>query len=132
MIGEVAAEPIPPAQPPWELWFLEGFEGSKVVAVLKMNHAMADGGTFARLARVADEHRAGRGPVAPAIPRPASALSRGDALRDGARELWQEYRRELPQRLRAIRQAHAKTRKTAAHGRPRPYSVRPRCRGAAH
>ena len=39
-------------------------------------------------------------------------MSRGDALRDGARELWQEYRRELPRRLRAIRQAHAKARKS--------------------
>ena len=47
MIGEVATEPIPPGRPPWELWFLEGFEGSKVVGVLKINHAMADGGTFA-------------------------------------------------------------------------------------
>ncbi len=110
MIGEVAAEAMPPAQPPWELWFLEGFEGSKVVAVLKMNHAMADGGTFALLLELLTSTEPGAAPVALAIPRPASALSRGDVLRDGARELWQEYRRELPKRLHAIRQAHAKTR----------------------
>ncbi len=49
MIGELAAERIPPDRPPWQLWFLEGFQGTKVVGVLKLNHAMADGGTCAEL-----------------------------------------------------------------------------------
>ena len=112
MIGEVATEPIQPGRPPWELWFLEGYEGTKVVGVLKMNHAMADGGTFAELLELLTSSEPGMAPIAPAIPQPVTALSRGDALRDGARELWQEYRRELPRRLRAIRQAHAKARKS--------------------
>ena len=112
MIGEVAAEPIPPGRPPWELWFMEGYEGTKVVAVLKMNHAMADGGTFAELLELLTQPEPDARPVAPPIPHPVTALSREDALRDGARELWQEYRHELPLRLRAIRQAHAKARKS--------------------
>jgi len=119
MIGEVATDPIAPGRPPWELWFLEGFEGTKVVAVLKMNHAMADGGTFAELLDLLTSPEPGVAPTAPPIPRPVTALSRGDALRDGARELWQEYRRELPRRLRAIRQARKKARKsTPAIGLP--------------
>lgn len=111
-IGEVATEPIPPGQPPWELWFLEGYEGTKVVGVLKMNHAMADGGTFAELLRLLTRPEPGAPLTALSIPRPVTALSRKDALRDGARELWQEYRRELPRRLRAIRQARARARKS--------------------
>jgi len=49
MIGELAAERLPPDRPPWQLWMVEGFEGAKVVGVLKLNHAMADGGTCAEL-----------------------------------------------------------------------------------
>jgi WS/DGAT/MGAT family acyltransferase len=112
MIGEVATEPIPPGRPPWELWFLEGFEGSKVVGVLKMNHAMADGGTFAELLDLMSRPEPGAPHIAPPVPRPVAALSRGDALRDGTRELWHELRRELPRRMRAMRQAHAKARKS--------------------
>ena len=112
MIGDLASEPIPPDQPPWELWFLEGYEGTKVVGLLKMNHAMADGGTFAQLLETLTSPEPGMAPIAPPIPRPVTALSRGDAWRDGVRELWLQYRRELPRRVRAIRQARAKARKS--------------------
>lgn len=112
MIGEVASKPVPPGRPPWELWLLEGFEGTKVVGVLKMNHAMADGGTFAELLDLLSRPEPGPPPIAPPVPRPATALSRGDALRDGTRELWQEYRRELPRRVRAMQRAHARARKS--------------------
>ena len=110
-IGEAAGVRVPPGQPPWELWFLEGFEATKVVAVLKMNHAMADGGTFARLLEMLTSTEPHGPTAAPRIPRPATALRRRDALRDGVRDLWGEYRRELPRRLRAIRQAHVEARK---------------------
>jgi diacylglycerol O-acyltransferase / wax synthase len=113
MIGEVASDPIPPRRPPWELWFLECFEGSKVVGVLKMNHAMADGGRFAELLDLLSRPEPSAPPIAPPIPRPVTALSRRDALRDGTRELWHEYRHELPRRLRALRQARAQARKSA-------------------
>jgi diacylglycerol O-acyltransferase len=112
MIGEVASEPVPPGQPPWELWFLEGFEGTKVVGVLKMSHVMADGGAFAKLFDLLSRPEPGPVPTAPPIPRPVEALSRGDALRDGARDLWHELRHELPQRIRTIRQARAKGRES--------------------
>lgn len=97
--------------PPWELWFLEGFQGTKVLAVLKMNHAMADGGTISELLEMLTSPEPGEPIVVPPVPRLASAVSRGDALRDGVRELWQEYRHELPRRLRAIRKAHVEARK---------------------
>ncbi len=110
MIGEVASDPIPPGRPPWELWFLEGFEGSKVVAVIKMNHAMADGGTFAELLDLLSRPEPTASPIVPPIPRPATALRRRDALRDGTRLLWRELRHELPRRVRAMRQASAQAR----------------------
>jgi diacylglycerol O-acyltransferase len=118
MISDVASEAVPPGRPPWELWFLEGFEGTKVVAVLKMNHAIADGGTFAQWLELLTRPEPGAPPTAPTIPRPAAALSRRDALRDGIRELWHDYRRELPPRIRAIRQARAEARKNTPVSRP--------------
>ena len=82
-ISEVASDPVPPDQPPWELWFFEGYEGSKVVAVLKMNHALADGGRFVELLDLLTHPGPDAPTVAPPIPRPAEASSGVDALRDG-------------------------------------------------
>nr|HRD12567.1 wax ester/triacylglycerol synthase family O-acyltransferase [Mycobacterium sp.] len=48
-ISELTSDPVPPGRPPWELWFLDGYEGGKVVAALKMNHALADGGRLVEL-----------------------------------------------------------------------------------
>jgi diacylglycerol O-acyltransferase / wax synthase len=123
MIGDIASEPVPLDQPPWELWFLEGFEGSKVVAVLKMNHAMADGGTFAKLLDMLTSTQPGGSPVVPAVPRLVTTVSRGDALRDGARDLWNGVRHELPRRIRAVAQARAKARASASAAR-RPSMLR--------
>ena len=131
MIGDVASEPIPRGGPPWELWFLEGFQGTKVVAVLKMNHAMADGGTISELLEMLTSPEPGEPIVVPPVPRLASAVSRGDALRDGVRELWQEYRHELPRRLRAIRKAHVEARKGKPTTRLPSKVGGPSSRGAA-
>ncbi|WP_176561852.1 wax ester/triacylglycerol synthase domain-containing protein [Mycolicibacterium palauense] len=118
MIGEAASVPVPPGRPPWEVWFFEGYEGNKVVALLKMNHALADGGRFVELLDVLSHPQPGAATVAPVIPHPPERTSDIDALRDGVRSMWLEYRRELPRRLRAIRTGHA-----AAAGRaPAPHS----------
>ncbi len=48
-ISDIASRPLDPKRPLWELWMLEGYEGDKVVAVLKMSHALADGAASKRL-----------------------------------------------------------------------------------
>jgi len=117
-IGEVASEPVPPGRPPWELWFLEGFEGSKVVAVLKMNHALCDGGTFADLLDLMTRPEPNSPPIVPPIPRAAVRVSSGAALRDGIRDLWQGVRHELPGRTQTVLRAYTRDRKTLAQRPP--------------
>jgi len=117
-IGEVASEPVPAGRPPWELWFLEGFEGSKVVAVLKMNHALADGGTFAELLDLMTRPEPNSPPIVPSIPRAATPVSSGAALRDGTRDLWHAVRHELPQRTRVVLRAYTRERNTLASRPP--------------
>ncbi len=117
-IGEIASEPIPADRPPWELWFLEGFEGNKVVAVLKMNHALADGGTFADLLDLITRPEPDAPPAAPPIPRAAAPASAGAALRDGARDLWNAVRHELPPRTRTFLRSYTRDKKTLAQRPP--------------
>jgi diacylglycerol O-acyltransferase / wax synthase len=117
-ISEVASEPVPAGQPPWELWFFEGFEGNKVVAVLKMNHALADGGTFAELLDLITRPDPNSPPGVPPFPRAAARVSRGAALRDGTRDLWQGVRHELPGRTRTVLRAYTRDRKTLASRPP--------------
>lgn len=117
LIGDLAGRPIPPGRPPWEVWFVEGYEGAKVVAVLKMNHALADGARFVELLDMLSRPAPG-GPVdAPQIPHPPAQLSDAEALRGAGLELWNQLRREVPRRLRAMRRGRA----TAA-GVPVPHS----------
>ena len=118
-IGELASEPIPGGQPPWELCFLEGFEGTKVVAVLKMNHALADGGTFADLLDKLSRPDPDAPPIVPPIPRPVAPFSRGAALRDGTRDLLHAFRHELPRQTRAMLRTYARTSRSSV---PRPPS----------
>jgi WS/DGAT/MGAT family acyltransferase len=88
-ISELASHPLDPARPLWELWLVERYEGSRVVAVLKMSHALADGGEtralldglFSESFRVAES-----GAAAPAAEPSRLALLR-DALRDRVRDL---------------------------------------------
>ncbi len=117
-IGDLAGEPVPADQPPWELWFLEGFEGNKVVAVLKMNHALADGGTFADLLEMITRPQPDLPPVVPLIPRAAGPASRDAALREGVRDLWTVVRRELPPRTRTFLRAYTRDKKELAGGPP--------------
>ena len=117
-IGEVASEPVPAGQPPWELWFLEGFEGNKVVAVLKMNHALADGGTFADLLDLMTRPEPNSPPIVPSIPRAAAPARSGTALRAGTRDLLQAVRHELPPRTRTVLRAYTRAKKTLAQRPP--------------
>lgn len=107
IIGDISAEPIPPGRPPWEFWFLEGFEGTKVVGVLKLSHAMADGGTCAELFDMLSHAEPEAPPVAALVPRPVAPTSRGAALRDGVRDLVHELRCEVPRLVRTARNATA-------------------------
>lgn len=117
-VGDVASEPVPADRPPWELWFFEGFEGNKVVAVLKMSHALADGGTFADLLDVITRPDPNSPPGVPPIPRAAARVSSGAALRDGTRDLWRAVRQELPGRTRTVLRAYTRERKTVASRPP--------------
>jgi len=117
-IGQIASKPVPAGRPPWELWFVEGFEGNKFVAVLKMNHALADGGTFADLLDLITRPDPDSPPAAPSIPRAAAPVSSGAALRDGARDLWNAARHELPPRTRAFLRAYTRGKKRLAQGPP--------------
>lgn len=116
-IAEVAGEPVPPG-PPWELWFLEGFEGTKVVAVLKMSHALADGGTFAELIELVTRPQPDGRPVMPVIPHAVAPGSAVAALRDGVGDLWRTVRTELPRRTAAVVRAYTRNRKSTAQRPP--------------
>jgi len=86
LVSQIASAPLDPRRPLWELWVLEGFEGEKVVLVLKMSHALADGGE----SRVLLERLFESAPEC-AGPPCAETASRWqllrDALRDRARDL---------------------------------------------
>src|SRR5437660_654072 len=91
VISEIAGSPLDPTKPLWEIWFLEGYEGGRIVAVLKMNHALADGeSTRELLERLLGEKPTSRDEtVACAFPSStrASAPSRGRLLREAVRDL---------------------------------------------
>ena len=86
VVSQLASSALDPRRPPWELWLLEGFEGEKVVLVLKMSHALADGGA----SRVLLERLFAPAPETAELPAPETpsrfALVRG-ALRDAIRDL---------------------------------------------
>lgn len=49
MIAEIASHALDRSHPLWELWVLEGLEGGRQAAVLKVHHAVADGVAAAAL-----------------------------------------------------------------------------------
>ncbi|MDY6997691.1 MAG: wax ester/triacylglycerol synthase family O-acyltransferase [Actinomycetota bacterium] len=120
LISQTAGEPIPPGRPPWEVLFVEGYQGTKVVAVLKMNHALADGARFVELLGLLSRPEPEGSPVTPAIPRPPEQLSDTEALRGAGRALWDEVRHQVPRRLGAMRRGHRERERVAL---PHPPSM---------
>ncbi|HTY29471.1 MAG TPA: wax ester/triacylglycerol synthase domain-containing protein [Mycobacterium sp.] len=103
-ISEITSEPVPPGRPPWELWFIEGYEGGKVVAALKMNHALADGGRLVELLDLLSHPDPGA-PNAVPVPHAPEAITGVDALTASAAELANQVRHAVPRRLRSMWQA---------------------------
>jgi WS/DGAT/MGAT family acyltransferase len=101
-ISEVTSEPVPPNRPPWELWFIEGYQGNKVVAALKMNHALADGGRLVELLDLLSRPARGARPSTVPVPHAPEALTGVDALLAGAAELADQVRHAVPRRLRTM------------------------------
>ncbi len=101
-ISEVTSDPVPPGRPPWELWFLDGYEGTKVVAALKMNHALADGGRLVELLDRLSRPDSGAAPTAIPVPDAPGPLTVAEALLAGAAELAQQVGREVPRRVRTM------------------------------
>lgn len=98
-ISRIASRPLDPQRPLWELWMLEGYEGEKVVAVLKMSHALADGAASKQLLErlYADEPSALESDLEPPAwigePLPSRLTLVRDALRDRLRDSFYEIPR---------------------------------------
>lgn len=118
VISALASWPLDPSRPLWELWFLEGYEGERVVAVLKLSHALADGcATRELLQRLyseapVEEAAPGQLPALAREPWPSRARLLRDALRDRAREAVVE----LPRLVRATFAARRRLRAARAAG----------------
>jgi WS/DGAT/MGAT family acyltransferase len=86
VVSQIASAPLDPRRPLWELWLLEGFEGGKVVLLLKLSHALADGGESRILLERLFEPAPGTSGL-PAAESPSRLALVGSALRDGIRDL---------------------------------------------
>ncbi len=85
MISEIASHSLDRSHPLWELWLLEGLEGGRQAAVLKMHHAMADGTAAAALIQNTAVFSAAEHPSSPDQPwQPDAVPSAGRLLRDAA------------------------------------------------
>lgn len=109
-ISRIASVPLDSERPLWELWMLEGYQEEKVVAVLKMSHALADGAASRELM----ERLYAPGPLPDATgawcgePLPSRFALVRDALRDGTRDAFRELPR-LGHVTRTVRRALRQT-----------------------
>jgi diacylglycerol O-acyltransferase len=90
VVSELASVPLDPQRPLWELWMLEGYEGGRVVAVLKLCHALADGGASRTLLERLFGDSASEATtldVSTAPPLPSRLVLLRDALRDRLRDV---------------------------------------------
>jgi diacylglycerol O-acyltransferase / wax synthase len=122
LIGEIASSPLDRRHPLWELWFLEGLEQGRIVALVKLHHSVADGTAAAHLLAnvmaTSVEEIDPPGPTAPWRPEeiPSSRRLLADAWRDHLRQL-----RELsPLVRRTIRNAVTTQRQRQRLERPPP------------
>jgi diacylglycerol O-acyltransferase len=120
VVSEIASSPLDTTRPLWEIWFLEGYEGGRIVAVLKMNHALADGeSTRELLERLLAEKPTARDETAThgiASARCAPVPSRRRLLREAVRDLRRDLVEEIPRLYRAWRRAFAERRLEKAQG----------------
>ncbi len=137
LIGRIAATPLDPGRPLWELWIIEGLEDERVVLASKLHVCVDDPEhrTGLPYALLADEPSDKVGP--PAHWRPHPRPSRAELALDELQELaqlpatwWERMRRwvapepgeaGLGERLRAVGQAVASG---LHHGSDSPFDVR--------
>jgi len=108
-ISEIASVQLDPKKPLWELWMLEGFEGGRVVGLLKLHHAVADGASSKAIIELVFSREpvdslafVGPGPTPPLTAEPVPSKWR--LLRDALRDIPREIFRELPGLVRATRE----------------------------
>jgi WS/DGAT/MGAT family acyltransferase len=99
LVSELARRPLDLDGPPWEMWLLDGVEDATTAVVIKMSHALADGGATAGLLRLV--FGAGRS-AATAEPPPGRLRLLRDALVDAVRDLFVGVPR-LVRRAREVR-----------------------------
>ena len=122
VVSEIASIPLDPTKPLWEIWLLEGYQGGKVVAVVKISHALADGESTRELLERAlaaeptpnEKFLAPRGIRSSAEAVPGKRQLIRDALRDLGRDLFVE----IPRLSRALRRALRRRRQEVGTERP--------------
>jgi WS/DGAT/MGAT family acyltransferase len=62
LISEITSRPLERDRPLWEEWLIEGLEGGRVAAVIKVHHALADGVASAQLLNQVFDDAADAGP----------------------------------------------------------------------
>ena len=105
-IAEVASRPLDRTRPMWEMWMVEGLEGGRVAAVIKIHHSLADGHATADMLNEYMTARAGEIPPAPEKAwQPESVPSRAWLFWRGVADLVPYLFRGLPVLFRAVRAA---------------------------
>jgi WS/DGAT/MGAT family acyltransferase len=101
-ISRVTSRPLDPNRPLWEMWMLEGYQGGRIVSVLKMSHALADGGASRELLERLYSQRPVAAPTTGSAPLPSESLpSRWTLVRDALRDRLRDAVVELPRLVRA-------------------------------
>jgi WS/DGAT/MGAT family acyltransferase len=105
-VSEVASRPLDRSRPLWEMWLVEGLEGGRTAAVIKIHHTLADGSTTAALLRAVATRHAGAALPTETVPWEAEPVpSRGQRLWLALRELPSHLAGIWPGFLRAARAA---------------------------
>ena len=105
LISQIASQPLDPTRPLWELWAVEGYRNEGVVLLLKLSHALADGGCTKRLLEslFSDENPfSSRTCTADDIDEAPSSVepSRWTLVVDGVRDLAWDFFLEIPKLAR--------------------------------